>query len=284
MSEINIIPPKKSIKTSSKNKINLTLLMKSLRATKVYEFVADLGKNKRVMDYGCGPGWGSVIIAKKAKEVVGVDISEGALKYAESQYQLPNLKFIKIDNYPTNFTPESFDIIISSHVIEHIDDVKIYLNQLKRLLKKDGILILTTPNKRFRLLPFQKPYDPYHKREYNYKELKRDLMSVFNRFEIKGIYSPKKIDEIEIRVLRTINNPFIIYFRDPIFLMLEKLFPRKIVNFIKKLETDFINFLKKNKAILTAEFKVENKFSTEDIIIGEDINKSIDFLAICYKA
>jgi 2-polyprenyl-3-methyl-5-hydroxy-6-metoxy-1,4-benzoquinol methylase len=47
-------------------------------------------------------------------------------------------------------------------VMEHVHDVPGYLNELKRALKDDGVLIITTPNRKYRLYPFQRPINPYH--------------------------------------------------------------------------------------------------------------------------
>lgn len=262
---------------------NLRKLMTSLRSQKMYEYIAELGRNMRVMDYGCGPGYGTAIIAKKAKEVVGVDISEEALEYAKSHYALPNVKFIKIDTHPTEFPENSFDIIVSSHVIEHIDNVKKYLLQLKRILRKGGMLIITTPNKKFRLLPFQKPYDPHHKREYNSKDLEKEISPLFNKFEIKGIYGPNEMNKIETNMMRSVNNPFMAYIRNPIMFILNKILPSKFILLIKSLEKSLINRIKKTNMVLTTEFEIKNQYSIDDIIIGDEVNKSIDFFTICYK-
>src|SRR5215467_1277008 len=58
-----------------------------------YAFAARLARGKRVLDAGCGAGYGSAELARAALSVVGIDISAEAVAYAGANYQLPNLTF-----------------------------------------------------------------------------------------------------------------------------------------------------------------------------------------------
>lgn len=75
----------------------------------------------------------------------------------------------------------SIDVALSFQVIEHIGPKKVrdYLSETKRVLKDGGVFVVSTPNKKLRLLPFQKPWNPEHRKEHSYKEFKKVLMNVF---------------------------------------------------------------------------------------------------------
>lgn len=90
----------------------------------------------RILDYGCGTGWMTEIL-NQFGDAQGVDLAPGP---ARSRY--PHLRFHDIHSVPD----EPFDVVVSQEVIEHIDDQASYVDDLSRVLRKGGYLILTTPN------------------------------------------------------------------------------------------------------------------------------------------
>ena len=113
-----------------------------------YEFVSTLIKGKKVLDAACGTGYGSAILSKYAQEVCGIDISIDAVKYASDNYNKENLNFkvADIENLP--FEDNYFDVVVSFETIEHVnaEKQKKFLSEIKRVLKEDGILVISTPN------------------------------------------------------------------------------------------------------------------------------------------
>jgi 2-polyprenyl-3-methyl-5-hydroxy-6-metoxy-1,4-benzoquinol methylase len=106
----------------------------------------------RVLDFGCGSGYGAAYLADHAAEVIGIDISASAIRYARSNYQRPNLRFLEADlcgRLPDDVSAGTFDLAISSEVIEHVPDVFGFLRNLTSLLTAAGIAIIGTPNRRF---------------------------------------------------------------------------------------------------------------------------------------
>ena len=135
-----------------------------------YLSVQEICKGKRVLDIACGEGYGSNIIAQVSDTVVGVDISEETIENAKGKYRKENTTFVtgSADNIPAE--DNSFDVVISFETIEHIsEDCQIrFLQEIKRVLKPDGILVMSSPDK--------ENYSdiPNFKNEYHVHELYKD--------------------------------------------------------------------------------------------------------------
>ncbi|MFX1559082.1 MAG: class I SAM-dependent methyltransferase [Promethearchaeota archaeon] len=99
----------------------------------------------RVLDVGCGDGWfGKRIIEDFGAEVHGVDISMDALKKAE----LSGLKVKKqdLDGNKLSYPNKYFDAVLCGDIIEHLINTEFFLKEIRRVLKKNGFLILSVPN------------------------------------------------------------------------------------------------------------------------------------------
>jgi 2-polyprenyl-3-methyl-5-hydroxy-6-metoxy-1,4-benzoquinol methylase len=99
----------------------------------------------RVLDLGCGNGSLSHLIAQQGYEVVGVEDSETGVNYARQSF--PDCHFIQASIYDLPYTEleNSFDIVLSVEVIEHLLYPKELVRAAKKCLKPNGRLILTTP-------------------------------------------------------------------------------------------------------------------------------------------
>jgi len=101
-------------------------------------------KGKNVLDVGCGTGRICFEIAKKgAKKVTGIDFSDSAIETAKKMYFRKSLHYICED---INKHKEQYDIIISLGTIEHMDNPILVLKKMKKLLAKNGKLVITCPN------------------------------------------------------------------------------------------------------------------------------------------
>lgn len=114
-----------------------------------YSVVAKIVSDKKVLDAACGSGYGSFELSKNAKEVFGLDISEETIKYAKETFCADNLNYIIASVTELPFDDNSFDVVVSFETIEHISEEQqhLFLKETKRVLKKDGILIISTPDK-----------------------------------------------------------------------------------------------------------------------------------------
>ncbi len=252
-----------------------------LRSKKAYQFASKYCKDKYVLDYGCGSGYGSALLSNYANKVIGVDINEEVIDYCNRTYRLPNLSFKKIyPNYTLPFKEKLFDVIVSFQVIEHIPDVQGYLFELKSVLKDNGVLFITTPNTRYRLLPFQKPWNPEHIREYSLRRLNKELIPVFKKVKIIGVYGTDEINAIECK--RVKQNPFKIYVHNPGVRLLRAVLPTSVFSFFKVLKQKSFSSSKSIDGS-TLGFNFLNKYSLDDFTVGNNIDKSLDFFATCYK-
>ncbi len=128
------------------------------RIKKIIEIV---GQNKRVLDVGCYDGSISKLLLPNKNEVYGVDISEKAVELAK----LNGIQAFTCDiEDKLPFLDNFFDVVVAGEIIEHIFDVDNFLNEINRILKIGGYLVLTTPNlacfnSRWRLLLGKNPYN-----------------------------------------------------------------------------------------------------------------------------
>jgi 2-polyprenyl-3-methyl-5-hydroxy-6-metoxy-1,4-benzoquinol methylase len=180
--------------------------------TITYHFAEAFTLDRRVLDYGCGSGYGSAIIAGKARSVTGVDVSAEAIAYAQAHYTLPNLDYRAIaPDQPLPFEAGSFQTVLSFQVIEHVSDPDAYLREIARVLEPGGTLVMATPDRRTRLLPLQRPWNRWHLVEYSGQTLSRLLLRHFPSVEMHTMGGKKAVLDIELRRtrrLRWLSLPF----------------------------------------------------------------------------
>jgi|GEM_PF-1493402 len=154
-----------------------------------YRFASQFVKDKVVLDAGCGAGYGSWIMATEggAREVIGIDYAKEIIEYDLEKYQKDNLTFETMNVLDLGFEDNKFDVVVNFEVFEHIDDPDALLKELSRVLKPDGILLLSTPNKAV-YSPDKEPDYPFHVREYSYQEFRSILAKYFHNFKFIGQY------------------------------------------------------------------------------------------------
>jgi len=132
-----------------------------------YHALTEIVRDKKVLDVASGEGYGSAWLANTASEVIGVDIAEEAVAHANEKYSnvANNVRFIRSSATALTFGDNSFDVVVSFETIEHLADHANMLSEIKRVLKPDGLLIISTPDKAI--------YSDasYYKNEFHVKEL-----------------------------------------------------------------------------------------------------------------
>ena len=113
-----------------------------------YHFAARWCAGKRVVDVACGEGYGSALLARHAAHVTGVDISSEAIEHARKIYALlANAEFVRAPCTSLPLADASVDVAVTFETVEHIVEQAQFLAELARVLKPDGVLILSCPNK-----------------------------------------------------------------------------------------------------------------------------------------
>ena len=87
-----------------------------------YVLAGELARGKRVLDAACGEGYGSAHLARTAKTVVGIDVSEDVISHASERYRADNLEFQLADVCNLPFKDDEFECIVSFETLEHLED------------------------------------------------------------------------------------------------------------------------------------------------------------------
>lgn len=254
---------------------------------KAYDFAAPLCKGKRVLDVGCFIGYGEKVLADCAKEVIAIDSDDKALEFAARNVFGTHIKFEKVNAERLPFYDESFDITIAFQLIEHIPPKQVnkFLCEAKRVLKKGGLLFITTPNRKFRLLPFQRPFNPEHYQEFTAKRLFKTLKVFFDEVQIKAVRARGWIEEIERRRVR--KSLYRAYIRTPAIGFLKVVCPARIKRLLKKYKRKKIKSSQRDVVMseYSSEFdKLFQKFSMDVFFLEERmLDKSMSLFAICKK-
>jgi ubiquinone/menaquinone biosynthesis C-methylase UbiE len=132
-----------------------------------YAIAFDYIKDKKVVDIACGEGYGSFLMSKYAKNFTVIDIDEDTIINANSKYKNNNLSYLQGDVSEIPLQSSTIDAVISFETIEHTTKHDEIMQEIKRVLKPDGLLIMSSPDKS------------------NYSE-KRGFI---NKYHVKELYS-----------------------------------------------------------------------------------------------
>ncbi len=166
-------------------------MLPSMRGTIVlehlhrYAIAADLAGGRDVLDIASGEGYGSHLLAAKARSVIGVDISPEAVRDARARYVRANLEFLEGCCTAIPLPDASVDMVVSFETIEHIGEHERFLAEVARVLRKDGCLLISTPHRENYNATLASP-NPFHQRELSPAEFEVLLRRHFSNVQMLG--------------------------------------------------------------------------------------------------
>ncbi len=144
-----------------------------------YRFAARFADGRRVLDAGCGSGYGTAELASAAT-VVAMDVSADAMAHARRKFGRTGVHFLQGACEWLPFADASFDLVVAFEVIEHLAGWRELLSEARRILRPPGVLLVSTPNKAwYTESRAAAGPNPFHVREFEYGEFEAALESVF---------------------------------------------------------------------------------------------------------
>ena len=147
-----------------------------------------------ILDVACGTGYGSYYISDKAKKVIGIDVSSKAIDFCKKKYKRDNLIFLQMDCTDLKFDDNTFDIVISQDTIEHVQEDKKVLSEVKRILRHNGTFIVFTPHSQRHN---EKPANVHHIREYSKDSFEELITNYFSEIRFYGRRLSKELAKLE---------------------------------------------------------------------------------------
>ena len=150
-----------------------------------YAFASRYSRGRRVLDAGCGTGYGSAKLAESATTVTGLDSSPEAIAFARLNYQLPGLRFVLASCEAMPFRANTFDLVVAFEVIEHLHHQRAFLEDCARVLTHQGLFIVSSPNRVYYAESRgQSGPNPYHTHEFDAAEFADELGLVFSNVRL----------------------------------------------------------------------------------------------------
>ncbi len=256
-----------------------------------YERIVPGVEGKVALELGCNVGYGTMIYAQAAHRVIAVDTSPQAIEKARKVNTRENVEYVLLDSWKLPLPDNSADVTVLFQVIEHValDKLDAFLREIRRVTRQDGQAIFTTPNRKIRLLPFQKPWNTFHEKEYSAQELKRLLTRYFTEVKVEGLFGPELLNEIERRRVRQkpfsvyVKNPFVKYIKTPIL----RRVPRSLKEQVKKCAPEAAaarRRIPQNMLASVPPLAIANnrayQYTTADLVLCDDrLDAALDLMA-----
>jgi SAM-dependent methyltransferase len=154
----------------------------------VYEWIAERSAGLEMVDMACGEGYGTDVLARRARRVTGVDANPDAYEHARAKYARPGVRFAR-DLIETYIQP--CDAVVFLQTIEHVKQPEQVLSHFKAMAPT---VYVSTPNV-LTLAPegADKSDNPWHLREYRAREFRALCERVFDRVELHGLFHARKL-------------------------------------------------------------------------------------------
>ncbi len=148
-----------------------------------YLFAARYCVGKDVLDVASGEGYGSTLLSQVAKQVIGVDIDQASVDYANRTYLSNSVSFKQGDAVDLPIATASVDVVVSFETIEHFADHARFIAEVARVLRPGGLLVISSPNKSVYDLQSAQP-NPFHVNELDRDEFVAVLRARFDHIAL----------------------------------------------------------------------------------------------------
>jgi SAM-dependent methyltransferase len=139
----------------------------------------------RALDIGCGVGYGTAELASRVSFAAGIDVAAEAIHHARVHYSHPNARFLQASATAIPFAAESFHLVTAFEVIEHLNDWPNLLAEARRVISKNGVFLVSTPNKLYYAESrADQGANPFHVHEFEFTEFRQALADYFPRVTI----------------------------------------------------------------------------------------------------
>lgn len=150
-----------------------------------YRLAQSLAAGRRVVDLASGEGYGSDLLAQHAKLVVGLELDGQAVTHAAKKYQRDNLRFVRADIRFPPLREGQTDLVVCFEAIEHVTQPEVVLTEARRLLRPDGVLVISTPERKEHS-EARGLENKFHEHEFYQDEFRTFLEDAFPCVEIFG--------------------------------------------------------------------------------------------------
>jgi 2-polyprenyl-3-methyl-5-hydroxy-6-metoxy-1,4-benzoquinol methylase len=220
-----------------------------------------------VLEVGCGEGRGVEVLISLAKSFTAVDKIQSAIDTLQKKF--PNGHFMQMNIPPFGgLKDNTYDVIVSFQVIEHIEDDALYLKEIHRVLKPGGVVLITTPNRKLSLTR-----NPWHIREYLAGELKALAARFFSNVEMKGITGNAKVMEYYEQNKKSVER-----FTRWDFLKLQYRLPASVL----RVPYEILNRWNRNK-LQTTDNTLVKSIHHQDYLVVNDADNALDLFLIARK-
>jgi len=250
---------------------------------KAYEQAASMAHNQDVLDWGCNDGYGIDILGPFARSVAGLDVAPAAVHLARSKHPGHTIRLAGSD---PDFPPESFDVVTSFQVIEHVEDCDGYLSGVRSVLRPGGRFIATTPNRNIRLDPGMEPWNPFHVREFSAADLHTLLSRWFSHVEVFGLHASPEVEAIERARCKDARQKVRHHNRKRILPPYWKVRTAGIEAIKSMLPNSAVEFLRRElpAAAPAAPAAPITRFSTADFwYSNQAVDQALDLMVVCRK-
>lgn len=246
---------------------NITPLF--MRHMAAYGFFRRHVEGAKVLEIGFGEGYGTYYLSEAAREITGVDVSLSLVEHAKAKYFRDNLFFVKGDATALPFPDASFEVAVSSQVLEHVKDYMHFLREVHRVLKPGGKAMFATPNRRMMI----DGVNPYHFKEFSAAELAAALSKVFRSVEVAGLTGSERYTR-----LKAAEQGFARKILALDFLRLRRFLPRAVLKPLYRRAYETVNKRTEGLAREAGEITIDD-FS----VTTEDPGKGLDLIGVCLK-